>query len=166
MDTAELKRLAENTTPGPWRVQHPNAGERGWEVANASGLEQICADVTDHRAEFIAAANPAAVLELIAENERLREHVRVLSDALTKIDRMTEDAGFNIGGPIAHSSAAENPALATELMLDADRYLRDISKISHAALTAAKEAQTMFNGLTESETSASASVSGPRGEPA
>jgi hypothetical protein len=70
-DYSELKRLAEEATPGPWKAQHPNAGQRGSEVADASGLNQICADLGPTHALYIAAANPAAVLALIAENERL-----------------------------------------------------------------------------------------------
>lgn len=72
-DHSELKKLAEYATPGPWVAQHPNAGQRGSEVASEGGLNQVCADLGPSNALYIAAANPAAVLALIAEVEALRK---------------------------------------------------------------------------------------------
>lgn len=71
-DYSKLKELAEMATPGPWKAQHPNAGQRGSEVAGADGLNQVCADLGPTNSLYIAAANPAVVLALIAENEALR----------------------------------------------------------------------------------------------
>ena len=76
IDIDELERKAQSVTPGPWKVQHPNTGWRGWEVANSTGLERICADITKSRAHYIAAANPAAVLELVREVRRLRAELK------------------------------------------------------------------------------------------
>lgn len=73
IDLEALKQVAQATTPGPWRVQEANAGDRGHEVADRTGLEQICADLTRDRAAFIAAANPAVVLELIARLEQAEQ---------------------------------------------------------------------------------------------
>lgn len=70
----ELKRLAEAATPGPWDVAVWTCGVRGCEVKR--GIDRIGCDLHFPNAEFIAAANPAAVLELIAEMERLRACVR------------------------------------------------------------------------------------------
>lgn len=39
----------------PWRVQHPHAGMRGWEIADSSGLNQVSQDVTDANARRIVA---------------------------------------------------------------------------------------------------------------
>lgn len=64
-DIDALEDAAKKATPGPWCVQHPNAGVRGFEVADRTGLEQICADLTEPLARYIAAANPAVVLALI-----------------------------------------------------------------------------------------------------
>lgn len=87
-DYSELKRLAEYATPGPWVAQHPNAGQRGSEVASEGGLNQVCADLGPSNALYIAAANPAAVLAMIAEVEALRkdaERYRWLRDKQTFI---------------------------------------------------------------------------------
>lgn len=57
-DYTELKRLAEATEPAPW--YHPES----------HGLLSISG--ANERA-FISAANPSAILALIAENERLTQ---------------------------------------------------------------------------------------------
>ena len=72
---SELKMLAEYATPGPWVAQHPNAGQRGSEVASGGGLNQVCADLGPSNALYIAASNPSAVLELIAELELLHDDI-------------------------------------------------------------------------------------------
>lgn len=72
-DHRELKKLAEYATPGPWVAQHPNAGQRGSEVASGGGLNQVCADLGPTNALYIAAANPSTVLALLAENDANKE---------------------------------------------------------------------------------------------
>lgn len=85
-DYTELKRLAEAATPTPWERGDGNevmVSEEGdeaywsWEQAGPAQIhgsgEQPVRD-----ADFIAAANPAAVMALIAENERLQGCEEVL----------------------------------------------------------------------------------------
>ncbi len=73
-DWSELKRLAEVATPGPWgrdgsyvcpaRVEGGTTYIESWRaIADSHHLEDV---------RYIAAANPAAILALIAENERLQ----------------------------------------------------------------------------------------------
>ena len=83
-DHSELERLAEAATPGPWsydgsyvcpaRVEDGTTYVETWRsVADCAQLENT---------KFIAAANPAAVLALIADLENLRsnhEHVIALN---------------------------------------------------------------------------------------
>lgn len=86
-DYSELKRLAEDATPGPWgydgsyvcpaRVEGGTTYVESWRsVADCSLAENT---------KFIAAANPAAVLALIAENEMIKaqfdECARLFVDA-------------------------------------------------------------------------------------
>ncbi|SFB19566.1 ead/Ea22-like family protein [Azotobacter beijerinckii] len=83
-DWSELKRLAEAATPGPWRIGKANRDESDIRIHGAgdgSIVADVCSDVwddADANAEFIAAANPAVVLALIAENEKLVERRRLL----------------------------------------------------------------------------------------
>lgn len=76
-DYSELKRLAEAATPGPWVTENNELywSEDGYtkHLMETFDGNDICHD-EEHPANlrFIAAANPAAVLELIAENERLK----------------------------------------------------------------------------------------------
>lgn len=75
-DYSELKRLAEAATPGKWDYEqdclffyvdgYTKHLMELCEGDDVDGIQQI------ENAKFIAAANPAAVLALIAECERLK----------------------------------------------------------------------------------------------
>ena len=105
-DVVELRRLAENATPGPWEAdgftvtQHWARPEPWLTITGdavscgdycyggtARGIEEL-AD-----AEFIAAANPIAVLGLLDEADALRAelaHMREARDnARTEVERLT-----------------------------------------------------------------------------
>ena len=70
IDTTKLRELSQNATPGPWeQINHivfTETGDLEWVVANARSGNSII------DAEYIAAANPAAVLALLDEVDRLR----------------------------------------------------------------------------------------------
>lgn len=89
---SELKMLAEYATPGPWVAQHPNAGQRGSEVASGGGLNQVCADLGPSNALYIAASNPSAVLALIAEVEGLHAQHGRDSAELRSLCQARDDA--------------------------------------------------------------------------
>lgn len=95
MNTTELKKLAEAATPGPW-VHATDIGQigsietlHGTVVAQSQSL--ICDDVRkqrDNNSKYIAAANPAAILKLLAINAELVE-------ALKDFGVHTRDCGVN-----------------------------------------------------------------------
>lgn len=64
---ADLRRLAEAATPGPWEQS-----EGGMYVDVVDDDSQVAEVIRRADAAFIAAANPAAVLALLDEIERLR----------------------------------------------------------------------------------------------
>lgn len=70
IDTDALRKLCKSATPGPWeQINHivfTETGDLEWVVANARSGNSII------DAEFIAAANPATVLALLDELDRLR----------------------------------------------------------------------------------------------
>jgi len=39
----------------PWKVQHPHSGPRGFEIADHTGRNQICQDVSEKKANRIVA---------------------------------------------------------------------------------------------------------------
>ena len=106
-DLAELRRLAEAATPGPWEAFGAVGGRRGerWlgvttdmratESARAGDVfaAQNC---TRQDALFIAAANPAAVLALLDDADALRAelaHMREARDnARAEVKRLTTQA--------------------------------------------------------------------------
>lgn len=115
-DYSELKRLADAATPGPWTVHSEDVSDKS--AARAEFEYQLahtepflgrmfmlngggkcpamtgCGPTSEANAEFIAAANPATVLDMIsrltaleAENAKLREQAlamtpRPISDGL------------------------------------------------------------------------------------
>lgn len=85
-DIKRLKRLAEQATPGPWRVNMK--GHSYHEVARVNDLEIAPPNSVDLShwtvdAAYIAAASPDVVLALLDEIERLRA-------ALTKANAQAE----------------------------------------------------------------------------
>lgn len=71
----ELKKAAEAATPGPWYEQDDEDSAAGAVFImpeSEAWAPPICRITVESNAAFIAAANPSAVLALIAENERLR----------------------------------------------------------------------------------------------
>lgn len=71
LDIAKLKAAAEKATPGPWRltVTRFNGITRGPFSLTKEDVLANAAEKAD--AEYIAAAQPGAVLELIDQNEAL-----------------------------------------------------------------------------------------------
>ena len=105
---AELRRLAVNATPGPWEAIIFDSGHSKFEfeasvctqdvgdsICRMDGLLRTAVNEryrTDGSldAMFIAAANPAAVLGLIDEIERLTAAVERVRELADRIDRHTE----------------------------------------------------------------------------
>ena len=65
----KLRELAENATPGPYRIASTTPGKTA--VCAGPGLALVANRLTRPDAEFIAAANPAAVLVLLDELDNL-----------------------------------------------------------------------------------------------
>lgn len=97
-DHAELARLAEAATPGPWRVAEDDNPFADGRHVFAKGLDgsdfvvlNLKTDLTfvtatnreqqQKNALFAAAANPAAVLAILEENAALRGEVETLTTA-------------------------------------------------------------------------------------
>lgn len=96
MTATELKKLAETATPGPWIAAGPSFGgdfpvyceevvvdrehddDDGYGICQApTGLEKE----STHDMSYIAAANPAAILKLLAINAELVEALKGLDEA-------------------------------------------------------------------------------------
>lgn len=66
------------------------------------------------------------------------QRIETLLMAMQAINKMTGDAGFNIGGPIEYCDAANDPEAAKELLIAATEYLKGISKLSGKAIARAQ----------------------------
>lgn len=92
-DHTELKKLAEAATPGEWEIviagdiPKPVIAVDGvslFTVAEAYG-RGFGAIYEEADAAFIAAANPAAVMELIADYEEARQALKEVGEALAPV---------------------------------------------------------------------------------
>lgn len=70
-DPAELRRLAAAATPGPWFIVHSCSGAAN--VLARQGPIKVCPAIAhgESDAAYIAAANPAVILALLAERDAL-----------------------------------------------------------------------------------------------
>lgn len=103
VDLEHLKALALAATPGPWTYS-PMTETEDPEIGAANGSRVaalVCADMTKQNSAFIAAANPAVVLELVAriralEAELDEDHDDDLDDISP---RATPVIRYRIGAP-------------------------------------------------------------------
>ena len=114
-DYIELKRLAEDATPGRWTAYDTH----GRRFIEAIGTEDHVVCATPKKqwlkdSEYIAAADPVTVLALIAEVESLREHKQLLVD-LREADGYESWASVLV---MVDKLKAENE----DLRKDAERY--------------------------------------------
>ena len=89
-DVAELRRLAEAATPGPWDYYRPHPNYRAYAVDRVMPGGHLGEDVAttgdvyaEENGAYIAAANPAVVLALLDERDALAakvERVRAMGD--------------------------------------------------------------------------------------
>ena len=82
----ELEKIAKAATPGPWGDPEKDVhiGDFGWLVFGCPAGETADTEQGHADAKFIAAANPAAVLELIAEIRKAQALDEKLRAALTE----------------------------------------------------------------------------------
>lgn len=90
MDTTDLKKLAEAATPGEWCHEQDclyfkEDGYTKHMMELAEG-DDVGYGGQKKNADFIAAANPAAVLALIAENDRIKAENEVARMRIKELD--------------------------------------------------------------------------------
>lgn len=151
VDHAELKRLAEEATPGPWTYRDMRPNTYGPAFVDASDVQslaicgdavgrsdthgfclQVDADVRMANAAFIAAANPAVVLELLSEIEGLKAERDVL-----EVERIGLRAAI-------FGSHDYDPALRHASFIEMARLTEDARK---GALSRATEAERQLAAL-------------------
>ena len=94
-DLDALEALARQATPGPWQAlstgvrggNHWYIVDDGAALAYATKNDGDPDDKCQENAEYIAAANPSAVLTLIADLRRAQECI----DAIREADKETDD---------------------------------------------------------------------------
>lgn len=101
------------------KVQHPHAGNRGWELAYEPGLEQVCQNITEDTAHRLAACWNACIgietyaLELMTGD--LSIHRQITSKRVAKLTpkaieyRRQRDALLNVLEHIEGVALADEP---------------------------------------------------------
>jgi hypothetical protein len=121
MTNEELKAIAEDASEGKWQ-------QDGFEVIS-DGIEDRriarCSWLTD--AKFMAAANPAAVLGLIADNDRLERKNANQAESIREYQDLVTGGDVSLGTLKAdlRVTTGERDALKAEcegLRKDAERY--------------------------------------------
>ncbi len=89
INTAKLRELAQNATPGPWYTSAPSEHAVWYDIKDGRYLiaDTSSGFTDDGNAEYIAAANPATVLALLDELDVMSEY---LNDAAQCIARQSQ----------------------------------------------------------------------------
>ena len=117
MDIDELKRLAEAATPGPW---HDRCGVLR---ETNGGVTPIATVYRSFNSQFIAAANPAVILELIRQRDAALGGLGLFMDA---VDRPPErNCSCHISPPcndcVENSGLREAFEYAKEIIANAEK---------------------------------------------
>lgn len=102
---SELKAAAMAATPGPWGINRTGntiVSNMSHPVATLSDAfhRQLAGGGVGKDAEFIAAANPAAVLELLAERDADKKRIAELSRLLAHNIERAESAEKRLATPV------------------------------------------------------------------
>lgn len=98
---AVLRAAAENATPGPWEYYHGNTSieynVQSMEEDQGSVLYVNSGDFTqkqtDRNGEFIAAANPATILELLAERDADKRRIADMQTIVGAAEKLVRCKG-------------------------------------------------------------------------
>ena len=128
---AELRRLAEAATPGPWWHEWVG-GDDWWAVYGqpTGGMvrPEVCTTWGSDESAYIAAANPAVVLGLLDATDALRAELAHMCEARdnarAEVERLTAIVNSDVfeatrGGVDADSLFPEQPITPSELGAEA-----------------------------------------------
>ena len=121
----DLRKLAEAATPGPWQEQFGTVYAPDDRIVSPpyncsweGGRARYTGATSDSDARFIAAANPQAILALLADRDRLQAELDACNKSHEAIRGLTQDAFDD-----ANRLQAENERLR-EALREADAWMR------------------------------------------
>jgi hypothetical protein len=94
-DVERLRKLAEAAEPGPWNVcDDEDAKGKFWHVWIGAGMSKrdVAQPFTESDAAYIAAANPTAILELLATLEAANRDRQAAEEALRELRELEAKA--------------------------------------------------------------------------
>lgn len=143
-NTAELKRLAEAATPGPWQngiddlegvVSLGSENDGNVICLPPSRLMVLSLEEWPDNAAYIAAANPEAILSLISTIERLAEENAGLREGLIfATTTLYPEAAFRAGDCAERSGCASEICEAIRMLASNEQAVleRSACALSHA----------------------------------
>ena len=108
LDLDALEHAAREAGGGCWFSAGWTVGSRGFEVGDLKSRDRICSDATERCAEFIAAANPATILELLG---RLKAAEKSDAESLA-IYRKARDERDALRAAVRHEADCVEAAMA------------------------------------------------------
>lgn len=113
---SELKRLAEAATPGPWTYEGEGYNDHGGRThVITSPCEEVLTEsggISSENAEYIAAANPAAIIATANEITRLHAAWQASNDdnllkahAITRLDAALAERQAEVGRLMLENAA-------------------------------------------------------------
>jgi len=108
LDLDALEQAAREAGGGCWFSAGWTVGSRGFEVGDLKSRDRICSDATARCAEFVAAANPATILELL---DRLKAAEKSDAESLAMY-RRARDERDTLRAALQHESDCVEAAKA------------------------------------------------------
>lgn len=111
----ELRKLAEQATPGPWENHHRQEAactiENFCHVTYSEHCPALAYVAVTSDAAYIAAASPDRILALIEENQRLREERDRFEGQLAGSRRAHDDTALELGNRTSRFEAERDALL-------------------------------------------------------
>ena len=110
LDLDALEQAAREAGGGCWFSAGWTVGSRGFEVGDLKSRDRICSDATERCAEFIAAANPATILEFLGRlkaAEKERDALRAENAGLVDDMNLLRDNNTSLRAKIAEMEQQE-----------------------------------------------------------
>lgn len=82
LDLDALEQAAREAGGGCWFSAGWTVGSRGFEVGDLKSRDRICSDATERCAKFIAAANPATILELLGRLKAAEKDITMKEEVI------------------------------------------------------------------------------------
>lgn len=117
-DYQELRRLAEQATPGPWGDEWPQRERATLAhiIREHNDGPQVANVLLEEDAAYIAAANPAAILALLSERQENQRRIAELEEGLRRLNDAIPGTAIDLSNSSEWSELARATIQARSLL--------------------------------------------------